>query len=403
MSSAKIEIYNPGFGEKKQVMIYEAGKFRFYECCNVGFWQMIYWKLFLLVIILLTIIVFVIRYIQLANYREINSYLFDTLTSAVLVVNRKNRILFANRQMEELCGKGKLDNQNLENVGKFAHILRAEYNQYLNSGVTEYQNKLIVPFIEQHLEINICRLKEKAGLYMIKISDRTDMMQMKEKADWAETARGLSHGIRKHLNNILLASEQIAVCEDKRVKTLSPIVMDEINNLKYFVQSFQRFTELKKLHLQLLDTNELIKQYLEAKLTEFPDRIRFTSEIEHDLPWLKIDKIRFAEVLDNLLNNALEAIEEEGKIILKAYRWEENSNVVKFCLEISDTGCGIPAGFLKNIFVPYFTTKASGTGIGLPLVKKMMNEFEGSVEAESKSEVGTTIRLVFPAYTKGKV
>ncbi|MDP8322200.1 MAG: ATP-binding protein [Candidatus Stygibacter australis] len=400
ISEASVKIFDPGFGNSKQILVYQESNFIFYDYKPVGFSQVFYLKLFIVFLAFIFVIFILRHYFRTKHSIKISTIILDNLQAGVMVVNKSGRIFFSNEQIIGILGTKLRRNRKLIDV---CLPVSNEYEKYCASEKTEQKIKLDYLQNNRNLEIHFKSLKDKSGCVMIAISDQTDILQLQEKADWAETARGLSHGIRKHLNNIQLATEQIATNKDSKIQRLSPVIKEEINNLKYFVQSFQRFTELKKLSLQLLDANELIKQYLEAKLTEFPDRIRFTSEIEHDLPWLKIDKIRFAEVLDNLLNNALEAIEEEGKIILKAYRWEENSNVVKFCLEISDTGCGISPDIIKNIFVPYFTTKASGTGIGLPLVKKMMNEFEGRVEAESKSEVGTTIRLVFPAYSKGEV
>ena len=400
ISEATVKIFDPGFGKNKQILVYQASNFTFYDYKPVGFSQVFYLKLIIMFLAFIFVIIILRNYFRTKHFIKISTNILDNLQTGVMVVNNNGRIIFSNEQMTEILGTKYRRNRKLFDV---CLPVSNEYKKYCASEKTEQKIKLDYLQNNRNLEIHFKSLKDKSGCVMIAISDQTDILQLQEKADWAETARGLSHGIRKHLNNIQLATEQIATNKDSKIQRLSPVIKEEINNLKYFVQSFQRFTELKKLRLQLLDTNELIKQYLEAKLTEFPDRIRFTSEIEHDLPWVKIDKIRFAEVLDNLINNALEAIEEEGKIILKAYRWEENSNVVKFCLEISDTGCGIPADILKNIFVPYFTTKASGTGIGLPLVKKMMNEFEGIVKAESKSGVGTTIKLVFPAYSREEV
>lgn len=402
-SPSKIEIYDPGFGKKKQIMVNDSAKFSSYECIHLGFWQMVYWKLILIAFLVVSGIVFVMKFIFFKNSKTVGKSMLDSFSAGVLVLNRKERVVFANKKMEELCGKVNLEKKLLGNMGKLAGQLNVEYQKYKESGLSIYQNEYTLRDEGQHLEIQISDLEEPEGYILIKVSDKTDMVELQIKADWAETARGLSHGIRKHLNNILLATEQIAVINDPKVKNLTPIVLEEISNLKYFVQSFQRFTELKTLQLQLLDTNKLISEYLEAKLTELPDRIRFTSEIEHDLPWIEVDNIRFSEVVDNLINNAIEAIADKGKIIFKAYRWEEGINDVNFCLEISDTGCGMAEDIKKNIFVPYFTTKTSGTGIGLPLVMKMMNEFGGKVEFESKQNVGTTIRLVFPAVTRGRI
>jgi signal transduction histidine kinase len=96
-----------------------------------------------------------------------------------------------------------------------------------------------------------------------------------------------------------------------------------------------------------------------------------------------------------LIKNAMEAMPENGTLTIETGREEE-----EIFLRISDTGSGIPANLLENIFVPFFSTKKRGFGLGLPLVKQIISEHLGIISVKSEEGKGTTFSLTFPSRWK---
>jgi len=125
------------------------------------------------------------------------------------------------------------------------------------------------------------------------------------------------------------------------------------------------------------------------------EKIDFEKEIEPNIPDILADKKQFDEIIFNLVRNAAQAIGEKGRIIFRA----KNANNGFITIEIEDTGCGIPEDKMDKIFNPFFTTKApgKGTGLGLFIVKQVVERNSGKISFRSKVGEGTTFILEFPA------
>ena len=130
------------------------------------------------------------------------------------------------------------------------------------------------------------------------------------------------------------------------------------------------------------------------------DKIDITKEIDENLPLISGDKKQLQEVFFNLIRNAAQAINEKGKIIIRARN--EGDKVI---INIEDTGHGIPEAKLEQIFNPFYTTKdpGKGTGLGLFIVRQVVERNKGRISVRSKVGRGTTFSLEFPAAVKEKV
>ncbi len=106
-----------------------------------------------------------------------------------------------------------------------------------------------------------------------------------------------------------------------------------------------------------------------------------------------VDPNLIEQVLINLLKNAIQAMSDVESPLLTLTAYEEDDRTVK--IEVSDNGCGIPAKLLDDIFVPFFSTKEQGSGIGLSLARQIMRMHNGNISVESVPEEGTTISLSF--------
>ncbi len=252
----------------------------------------------------------------------------------------------------------------------------------------------------QMLSLQITPLPQnKVKNYVLMIDDITMMIQAQRDAAWSEVARRLAHEIKNPLTPIQLSAERIKHKlgsklnkEDTDIldKAVSTIV-NQVDAMKTMVNEFSEYARSPKLNLELTDINETIKEI--SHLFE-NSGIKITTTLLKGLPKIKVDVNMMRQVLINLIQNAQDAmINNTKKPSIKI-----NTNKYKnyLILSIEDNGPGFSADILKKAFEPYVTTKSHGTGIGLAIVKKIIEEHEGTIVVENIKNGGANINIQLP-------
>ncbi len=240
------------------------------------------------------------------------------------------------------------------------------------------------------------------GGYVIVFDDITNLVQAQRDAAWGEVARRLAHEIKNPLTPIQLSAERL---RHKYLKTMEPedaVVLDksthtivqQVEVMKEMVQAFSEYARTPKLELRPLALNHLIDEVLDLyRNNRFG--VTIVIDLQDDLPLVLVDSGRMRQLLHNLIKNALEAmVDGEMKIELMTRAMSERG-VLMVELQVSDSGPGIPATILENIFEPYVTAKPKGSGLGLAIVKKIVEEHSGVIWAES-SDDGACMTIRFP-------
>jgi len=127
-----------------------------------------------------------------------------------------------------------------------------------------------------------------------------------------------------------------------------------------------------------------------------PPGMALSVEVESGLPVLAVDRSLLSRAIVNLIENALQAMPRGGRLTVRGYARDGSVNV-----EVEDTGMGVSAKDIAHIFEPYFSTKDTGTGLGLPIARKAIEEHGGRIEVESRQGVGTVMRVVLPTVPAG--
>jgi two-component system sensor histidine kinase HydH len=170
------------------------------------------------------------------------------------------------------------------------------------------------------------------------------------------------------------------------------VIEEESLRLERMAKGLLNFLAPPVMKKERLDLNEFLKGVtLLAGEAGREKGIEFQSEIPEGLPCIWMDADMVKEVLFNLLRNAVQATPPGGRVILKV---SESRTLVKF--QIADTGKGIPAEEIKKIFLPFYTTKADGNGLGLALSKKIIAAHGAALDVESQVGKGTQFTLLFP-------
>jgi two-component system sensor histidine kinase PilS (NtrC family) len=225
------------------------------------------------------------------------------------------------------------------------------------------------------------------------LEDMEDHVRRVEKlASMGEMAAGLAHEIKNPLaslaGSIQILKEELPYNSENH--KLMQIVLRETDRLNSLVSDFLLFAKPPQGNLEKIELDHALSELLELFEKDEACAGRITIE-RRLLPeiWISIDPLHFRQVVWNLLLNASEAIEGDGKINVTM-----SSHIArKVSIAIMDTGVGIPEASLKNIYDPFFTTKARGTGLGLSIVHRILESYASRMEVESNSNSGTTFRF----------
>jgi len=185
----------------------------------------------------------------------------------------------------------------------------------------------------------------------------------------------------------LLQSSNIVGSDREKLE----IIANEAFRLESYLNNLQsRVTELR---LEEGDINQVLEDNCQLMITDLKERnIKIIKRFSPDLPRCRFDNVKLHEVFLNLLQNAVDAIEEDGTIEVKS--WAGNGRIN---IEIKDNGKGIPKNQLGKIFTPFFTTKENGSGLGLAFVHKIVKDHGGNITVSSSEGEGTSFLVTLPS------
>lgn len=175
------------------------------------------------------------------------------------------------------------------------------------------------------------------------------------------------------------------------------ILESEIKSTTKIINDMLGFSRLRPPVLTMVNINEIIKKIIEE--IKIPEKIKLQLTLT-EIPQIYLDIEEIKQVIRNLINNAVDSMENKEYGILKITTSQTrmlDSNISCICLEISDTGCGIPAEIMNKIFEPFFSTKSKGTGLGLAVVKRIIEErHNGKIEIKTVVGEGTSFYIKLP-------
>jgi signal transduction histidine kinase len=238
------------------------------------------------------------------------------------------------------------------------------------------------------------------------LTDITEVTQLREQValknnleSLGEMSAGLAHEFKNALATLHGYAQLMLNLEiDERGRAAASSLLQEVRNLSAMVTAFLNFARPQPLELANLLLSEVIEDCA-SELEPFFDERRITLVVEGDFPQVRADATVLRQALLNLLRNAAEAIDEERatrRVTVRGNVYTDAAGKQWANVEIRDTGCGIAEADLQRIFIPFFTTKSKGHGVGLALAHRVITDHGGTLAAANAPEGGAVFSIRLP-------
>lgn len=340
------------------------------------------------------------------------------ISSGVIVVDRWYTVVTANNAARHILGE---DNITVgvslkETLPQLVYALE----KYIHNESEGFSAQPIsFELVQEHqttpiyIKSSPMPLGTQTGAVLV-FDDVTPLIKAQRATAWGEVARRLAHEIKNPLTPIRLAAERLEwklkskLTEEKDLNLLHrtiDTIITQVDTLKQMVNDFREYAKLPSASLQTLALND----FVESTLVLYHDaghNIKFIPE--SNLPDIQADPTQLRQVLHNLISNCLEASNNDQEVqifikteTLKSKYHADAVSAVK--LSIVDNGPGFSDKILNSAFEPYVTTKATGTGLGLPMVKKILDDHGATITlknlcSESSDQIiGAEVEMIFKA------
>jgi two-component system cell cycle sensor histidine kinase/response regulator CckA len=361
--------------------------------------------------------------------------IFEDIGVALLVVDRDERVVFANRNALQL-----FDSTSAAEGARFRD-LRGMFRFQDSSGdeIPLAESVVIRALKGEPVESQEIRLQKpngetrwlRVGAYrfssmglegvVVFVVDETSEVEVRNAAAQLQRmetlgalAAGLTHDFNNVLNtiatNVVLARENDGNSEQVGIRLEQ--ISDAVSKASGLIRRLMQFSRRQELHLSSLAVNDVVRDVLRLTQPLLRANIRLTLDLARDLPTVYGDYSQIEQVLVNLIVNALDAMPDGGDLRIATHvalrnqtnlvekesiRHRKQEKVVQ--ISLADTGIGIPIEIQSAIFEPFFTTKpeGKGTGLGLSSAFGIVRQHGGKIEVDSSPGIGTTFTVSLPA------
>jgi signal transduction histidine kinase/HAMP domain-containing protein len=235
---------------------------------------------------------------------------------------------------------------------------------------------------------------------LVLLDDVTGLMRSNQLAAWAEMARAVAHEIKNPLTPVQLSAEHIrrlladrGVLPAPEIEACLDTIVRQVRELRDISSAFSTYARLPDLVFEPIDPAGFLREVAAPYRAAAPPGIAFT-ERYGEAPAILGDRRTLARAVVNLIENALQAMPHGGSLVLASDRDPRADGAV---LSVADSGPGLSAEARGRLFEPYFSTKSAGTGLGLPIVRRVVEAHRGTVSVVSVPGGGTTFTLHLPA------
>ena len=235
-------------------------------------------------------------------------------------------------------------------------------------------------------------LSKQIALSLKNLEIYDQIRQRDRLATVGEMAAGLAHEIRNPLGAIKGAAQYLYPSQDQpQQNEFLKIIVDEVNRLDKVVASFLNYAKPLEQNLVQTDLAQLIRETLQALMLHQPIKLHTTTHFDTKAPFLLVDPTQMKQVFINLSLNAIQAMPEGGTLHVSLENLKEHLQII-----FHDSGVGMTLEDQKKLFIPFYTTREGGSGLGLPICQKIIRAHRGTIRIESELRKGSKFIITLP-------
>lgn len=342
---------------------------------------------------------------QHSRYIEV---VLGSVSAGVISVDRQGRITTFNKRGGDLLrldptqyiGRSVRELLTLEYFRIFAELLKTMQEHNIETIQKELNIAVSGENIPLLMTLSILKNEKAEDIGKVLVfDDMSPIVSAQRAAAWSEVAKRIAHEIKNPLTPIKLSAERLqrkfgGQITDPAFQECTSMIVRQTEDLKNLVNEFTRFARLPQARPVPVDLNQLIEESLRL-FTSSHSSVKFSFEADSKLPVFKLDPDQMRRVVVNLVDNAVAAVSSEShKEVRISTKFDPDLGILR--LTVTDTGCGIPANQRSRVFEPYFTTKEGGTGLGLPIVKRIIEDHNGFIRALDNEPQGSRMVIELP-------
>lgn len=353
--------------------------------------------------------------------------LLESLSTAVITLDSQYKVRLVNEKAETVLSypfsqleglmphEWGLEGSDLREFGerveaKFVRMAQGQVDQVNAGGQTNAASKGVEQWHEPHFEYRVGDVKHvllahgvrivasETPEYALVFDDITHLIEAQKVLAWSDVARRLAHEVKNPLTPIQLSIERLQYrladtldpAQRKLLEQTSGTVIQQVEQIRNLVDEFSQYARTPAPTVRRLDLNVLVE---EDVLPLYAGHDDLHVELAPGLPAVAADRGLLNRLLVNLIKNAFEATEhtEERRIIIRT--GVEKGGV---CLCVEDNGPGFTERQLAQLYTPYATTKPKGSGLGMSIVKRIVDDHQGHIEVHNVEPHGAAIRITLP-------
>lgn len=353
---------------------------------------------------------------QLFESKKKLEAIFNGISDGIMIIDKEFRVVTANPVIEKIIGRTlpEIQGQHCYEMcnGTLQRCSFCKADIALKNGehVTSYCTKIIEGLGEKIFEVHDFPMYDKDGeidQIVEYVKDVTEAVRMQKNlessrrlAETGEMAAKVAHEVRNPLNAIKGAAHYLRneVTNGDSESYLN-LIEEQVERVNKVATDLLVLSKPLEAVFHPGNLNEVMDRSLLVTQTQLEDKqISVRKEITRRLPQIPLDDAQMEQAFVNLLLNAVDAMHPGGQLRIRidVCDSQKNSDEKKIEVLIRDDGCGIRSVAQEELFKPFFTTKTKGTGLGLTIVKKIVDNHHGTIEIRSQEEKGTDIILALP-------
>ncbi|WP_248930332.1 PAS domain S-box protein [Paenibacillus hamazuiensis] len=332
--------------------------------------------------------------------------LFENNPEPICSFDMDGHVLSLNPAMERMTGytSAELLHKSIDHLIVPGHINRWQFHFGKTlQGDTQHYEICFLGKNGQAVELSAINVPivvngEIAGAYMIgkDITESKRAEEMLIKSEKLSIVGQLAAGVAHEIRNPLTSLRGFVQLLDSKVsgfKTYFDIMLDELDRINFIVSEFLVIAKPQSVSYQPKQIGPILHNTVALLNSQaIMNNVQIIMKLDEDLLPINCDENQIKQVFINILNNSIDSMPEGGDIIIQAKKYDDRHIVVR-CI---DKGCGIPEDRIPRLGEPFYTTKEKGTGLGLMVSFKIIENHRGQMRIESELNKGTTVDIVFP-------